>query len=707
MGSGDLVQTDVETLLSFEPQDDPNGIAIVDHIERRRCTLETAHSVDPRTASVDSFYFPVDQGVSITTDRVTLPHTVAVCLRNHAGFMIDELTQGDSRDFPSDLYSIELSAPIKLYVVIEAAPSVAVTTDEVTISFDTPVKVLIGARSHHKHPAATIETTADPTDMMEAVSYLSSALKTTTVERSYPTLRGHPPTIELGDRHRIPDVLQRPETGVRIELPTDREHVFTASTLAYYLGAKMVPAERARLVTDSGFVHELETQSRGFEEEVERVLKQVFFLDCITRTEGFYPVNLHERNAIEDRVDLNFEYLYDQPIGRQLTEYLKVPFSILESNLPQWKLTAYTTPEAKKVEMVPFLVNDLAVIRTANPMVHGSLETRQRSGNNDLRNSSFTRSRQLRSSDPSPNEPRLVDLDKSDSLEQTWLGEGAPMAASKAMIEAFKNRLFRNPSQGDIDITVVCNDPEMGSERDVADQIYGSREKLPFDVSIKKEVTTAELENVLASEIDFFHYIGHIEPRGFECKDGYFDAGSLDQSGVDAFFLNACSSYNQGLRLIKAGSICGIVTLQEVINSGAERIGKILTRLLNAGFPMRASINIAKQQSIMGGHYLVVGDGSHDIVQTQSGNPTLGKVERNCDGYSIKYYSYPTSDKGMGTIHYPYIGDNNEYYLISGENDTFQIDEKQLRDYLQIENSLNEIFGELKWSSEIDINSEI
>ena len=192
MGSGDLVQTDVETLLSFEPQDDPNGLAIVDHIERRRCTLETAHSVEPRTASVDSFYFPVDQGVSITTDRVTLPHTVAVCLRNHAGFMIDELTQGDSRDFPSDLYSIELSAPIKLYVVVEAAPSVAVTTDEVTISFDTPVEVLIGARSHHKHPAATIETTADPTGMMEAVSYLSSALKTSTVERSYPTLRGHP-----------------------------------------------------------------------------------------------------------------------------------------------------------------------------------------------------------------------------------------------------------------------------------------------------------------------------------------------------------------------------------------------------------------------------------------------------------------------------------------------------------------------------------
>jgi len=62
----------------------------------------------------------------------------------------------------------------------------------------------------------------------------------------------------------------------------------------------------------------LATHSRGFEEEVERVLKQVFFLDCITRTEGFYLVNLHEPNAIEDQVDLNFEYLYDQPIGRQL-----------------------------------------------------------------------------------------------------------------------------------------------------------------------------------------------------------------------------------------------------------------------------------------------------------------------------------------------------------------------------------------------------
>jgi len=78
------------------------------------------------------------------------------------------------------------------------------------------------------------------------------------------------------------------------------------------------------------------------------------------------------------------------------------------------------------VEMVPFLVNDLAVIRTANPMVNRLLETHQRSGNKDLRNSSFTRSHQLRSTDTSPDEPRLIDLVKSDSLEQTWLGGGAP-----------------------------------------------------------------------------------------------------------------------------------------------------------------------------------------------------------------------------------------------------------------------------------------
>lgn len=705
MGSGDLVQTDVETLLSFEPQDDPTGLAIVDHIERRRCTLETGHSVDPQPTSVDAFYFPVDRGVSITTDQVTLPHTVAVCLRNHAGFMIDELTQGDSRDFPSDLYSIELSAPIKLYVVIEAAPSVAVTTDDVTISFDAPVEVLIGARSHHKHPAATIETTAKAADLMEAVSYLSSALKTTSVERSYPTLRGHPPTIEFGDSHRIPEVLQRPETGVRLELPADPSHIFVASTLAYYLGAEMVPAERPRLVTDIGFVHELDSPNRGFEEEVERVLKQVFFLDCITRTEGFYPVNLHERNAIEDDVGLNFEYLYDQPIGRQLREYLEVPYSILEPHIPQWKLTANVVPIPKHIEMLPFLVNDLAVVRSADSDRASNSPSLNSYIDEFVRANAFTRSSQERSSSGGTKQPPVIDLDESNSLEQTWVGEGAPMGASKAVIEAFFNRLNRTPKRGDIEITVICNDPEMSGERDIVEEIYGSRENLPFDVELYKELSKDQLKDILESDIDFLHYIGHIDDNGFECADGYFDADNLDNSGVDSFFLNACSSYRQGEKLLEAGSICGIVTLQDIINSGAERIGHTLAKLLNRGFPIQGALNLAKNQSIMGGHYVVIGDPGINVVQTESGIAQVCEINRESNNkFNLNFKTYPTQQKSIGTLTFPFVKTNTEYYLSSGNSGSFLLEIEDLIDFLDKEIMPVIWDNGLSWSNDLNFN---
>lgn len=704
MESGEVVGQESETLLSFEPRIDPTGIEIIDHIERRRCSLYTPTSVSPSNAPVDAFYFPVDRGVSVTTDRLTLPHTVAACLRNHAGFMVDELTQGESRTFPSDLYSIELSAPVKLYIVVEAAPSVSVTTEEVTISFERPVEVSIGARSHHKHPAATIVTTDDPRDMMEAVSYLGSALKTTSVERSYPTLRGHPPTIELGESNRIPGMLRKPETGVTLELPPDYESIFVGSSLAYYLGADMRPAANPRLVTDTGFVHELDDPGRGFEGEVERVLKQVFFLDCVTRTEGFYPVNLHERNQIEDKVSLDFEALYDQPIERQLEQYLEVPYSMVEPQIPQWVLTAHITTIPENIEFIPYIINDLAICKSVKHQDIDQNNITSTTIDNFTRKSSFTRSTRDRASTDAPPQPSLVDVDNSDALEETWIGEGIAMGISKALKDAYVNRLNRNPSKSDIGITVVCNDKAMENERDIVNQIYGTREELPFEVNVNRRLTCNELENILKSDIDFFHYIGHVDESGFECVDGYFDASNIERTGIDIFFLNACSSYYQGKSLIRAGSIAGVVTHQEVINSGAERIGESLAMLLNRGFPIQPALDIAKNQSIMGGHYLVVGDPGINITQTESGIAVMCDLKSQNEKYKLEYNTFPTQQKSIGSLTIPFITKNNEYYLSSGITGNFSLEKSELNDFLKKENMPILYKNSLEWSESFELD---
>lgn len=688
-----------DELLSFAPLEDGNGLEIVDHIERRHVPVNTREPVSPKESTTDRFQFPVRKAITIQTDHISFPQQVGMIVRNSLGFMVAEVTKGEPRSFPRDSYSLDPGAPIKVYLEFDAAFDADVSTSGIQIDLDERAEVQIGARSHHKQPAATITTTTEIADVMEAVSYFSSALKTTSCERSYPTLRGHPPTLAIGDELSIPSVLTRPDTGITLELTEDYQSVYVCASLAYYLGAKIVTGDEPKLVTDQGFEHPLETPAVGMEERVERILKQLFFLDCITRTEGFFQVNLHERNAIEDDIDLDFSVLYDEPIAKQIETYLQVPYRKVSPQFPKWKLTSLVTPEPKYLETLPFLVNDLSVIKTVDETAPRRARETPHPLNEFVRRpsrASFVRA----ATEPAPT-PSTVPVDEEDSMEQAWLGDGAPLGASKAMIEAFYNRLERAPSDSDIDITVVCNAAEMGQERDIVDEVYASRDELPFDVSIHRELTTEEMANVLMEDVDFLHYIGHIDSGGFECSDGRLDVTELEYTGVDVFFLNACSSYEQGMGMIRAGSIAGVVTLEDVINSGAERVGMTLARLLNWGFPLRPAMNIARNESIMGGHYLVLGDGSVDIAQPEIGIQGVCNLNQRGTSWGLKFTSFPTKDKGIGSIISPHLDRCDEFFLMSGTIGEFTLGEDELVDFLSVEKMPVNYDGKLTWSNEL------
>ncbi len=654
------------------------GVQITDSIERRQCQVQTPSEVSPEEVNTDNFYFPVDQGVEFESTNLEIPYSAPILVRNHAGFMIDEISNGETNSFPEDLYSIEVCAPIKLYVVVESSFSIEVAGNESTISFPESVAVKIGARSHHKQPAGNINVTEDPQDVMTAVSYLGSALKTTTCERSYPTLRGHPPTLSLGDELSIPEQLSRPDTGIWIEVPAELEAIYAASSLAYYLGADLRPGSDPRIVTEDGFEYSLDNHEVPFEEETERVLKQVFFLDCLTRTEGYYQVNLHERNELQEEVSLDFTRLYDESIADQLAEYLSVPYDVVSPHFPTWKLVAHVVPEAENIEVIPFLVNDLAVIRPPNKQQSSTPMQPDSPPKPSVADGGFVRGSASRAVSDSADSTAGIHVEDADALEQAWLGPDFPLDASKVIPSGYYNQLERSTTDGQIEITVVCNDTAMGAERDVVDEVYGSREELPFSVSIHRELTTRELESVLEEEIDFLHYIGHIEQDGFECVDGSFDASTLSSVGVDVFFLNACTSYQQGIELIESGAIAGVATVQEVINSEAERVGKTLARLLNLGFPLQSALNLAKSQSLMGGNYVVLGDGGVDIVQCDSGVPMLYDITEMESGYELSVKTYLTRKRGLGRVTIPYVGDNSEYYIASGLTGEFQVEGNEL-----------------------------
>ncbi|MFP4591173.1 MAG: hypothetical protein ACLFM8_06915, partial [Halobacteriales archaeon] len=587
------------------------AIEILDPIERRRYRLETADDVSPNQIDPDGFRFPVDRAVRVRTSAITLPTIEACYVRGADGEMLTEVDYESESTQSGGGYILDVNAPIKVYLEFEGSFTIRPTDDTLTFEFESATTVDVGARSAHEHPEATLETTTDTGDLMATVSAFASALKTTSPERSFPAQRGHPPRVEVGETLRIPEALAPPRTGITLELEPTVETIFTGATLSYYLGARMEASDSNALVIDDEAVRDLGS-GETYRDTVEEVLKHVFTLDCVTRTEGAYRVDLDERRRLERRIDLDFADLYDAPSDERLRRYLEVPHRYVHDLVPNWGLTAHVVADPSHVELLPYLVDDLAVVHVHEP---GSVERTTGPTPVDegqlVRAGSFTRSAGATTATSST----FVKPPETTSVDQLWVGDGTPIGASKAVPEAFEHRLEREPTDADIDIAVVCNDRQMNDESTVIDDIYGSREDLSFDISIHQHLTTTELRDVLETELDFLHFVGHIDDDGVECVDGKLDIADLDEVGTSAFLLNACQSYRQGRYLIERGGIGGIVTLSEVINRSAVQMGATLARLLNAGFPLYAALDIAKRESLMGLRYIVVGDGRVALTQ--------------------------------------------------------------------------------------------
>ena len=709
--------------VSITGREDGPGLTVTDHVERHRLELWSDEPVTPEPADPGGFRFPI----AVRAAALTVPTVVQTYVRDPGGEMLAAVDEGETATVDGGVHDIEICAPMKLYLRVEGPVSVAVDGFRVRIEFDGERRVRVGGRTHHERPAATVTTTGRPRDAMRAVSTFGSALKTTSPERSYPTLRGHPPLVELGDRPATPAGLSGPDTGVRLVLPADLRHVYVASPLAYYLGATVVPADGGppRLTTDAGLDVSLDTPD--YERAVRRALERSFLLDCVVRTEGYYPVDLHERRLVERRLSDAFDpaALYGRPLAARLEAYHALPFDAIADAVPDWGLSTHVEPAPAHVRMLPFLADELAVIHTpeagtSEPATAGSVPSRSRQS--AATEAFFRAERQTAVTGPNPaasftrgaaggdDGPRFVrPTDGTDALERAWVGNGTPVEATKALPEAYHNRLGRSPVEGEIDIAVVCNDRAMAEESSVVDETYGGTD-LPFDVTVGDGLTRAQLRETLAADHDLLHYVGHIDRRGFDCADGHLHADELGTAGVDAFVLNACRSFEQGAALVRAGAIAGIVTLNDVINESAVRMGRSLARLLDCGFPLTGALDVAGTDNAAASQYTVVGDGTLTLARAQAGTPNSPVVldaegEGEGDGYRMEFHAYPTNRITTGSMIRPYVEGNDQHYLLSGHVDTFDVDADALRSFLALETVPVRIGGELRWSDELDMSA--
>jgi len=130
----------------------------------------------------------------------------------------------------------------------------------------------------------------------------------------------------------------------------------------------------------------------------------------------------------------------------------------------------------------------------------------------------------------------------------------------------------------------------------------------------------------------------------------------------------------------------------------------LIARLLNAGFPLRAALTIARGESVLGGQYIVVGDGGATVTQAVSRTPNILDLTPKGDGFELGITTYATDDAGLGSVFKPHLSDNEEHFLSSGKIASFHVSAEELVRLLELENVPVRYDGSIFWSESLDID---
>lgn len=686
-------------MIRFDATDEE--LSVTDVVEESHYRLETG-PVSPTPTPVDALSTPVDAAVTVSVSHLRLPTVVDCFLRDADGEFGHAVTDRET-EIGEEVVLETTTAPMKMYLRFAGPATLVSDGRETRLRFDGTREVVVGARSSHRRPAGTVTVPETPAGLARGVSLFGSALKTTSAERSFPTLRGHPPLLQYGSDFDDGG-FERVESNVRIEVPADYASVFTVASLAYYLNARVVTGfDDPALVLD-GERYPLEGDLR---EAVADTLRHCFLLDCITRTEGFYPVDLHERDVVADRTAIAPERWYDCSLADRTREYLSVPQDAL-AGLLEWHLTADVEPAPQNAEILPFVANDLALIRSPTPTATVEAPLSEPDELSDFFRTDGRQRGLLRSTRATQNAESIGDEVVSpvdaDTYGHIWVGQNFPMGSAKPTVDAYRRRLEKRPGDGSCtSVTLVCNDEEMLDEAD--EGLYGFFDMLTFDVESHYGLTKEELREVLAREVNFLHYVGHVEEEGLQCADGYLDLRTLEATGVDAFLLNGCQSYEQGQALVDAGAYGGVVTLTSVSNRKATKTGRHLAHLLDVGFDFFSALDVVRRTRISRQNYVVVGDGRITISQSESGAPYLLEcLDENDATLTVRFYGYSVGRFGIGSMGRPYVQGEERQFISNGILETYTLSKDVFSDGLGEYRIPTLVNGKLSWSNDLQFS---
>lgn len=692
---------------------DRTGLALRDNIHNRRVVVHTPRSVTPERVDGTPFLFPVEEAASVRTSALTVAGLAAAFVRDPlSGDIETALTgTGETAVAHEDSRLLELQTSVRTYLRIPAhtTTSIEATPSDVTISFDGPREVAVGVRSQHSRPIGEVTTTTDPEDVMAAVAAFGAALQTRSPERSWPTLRGHPPRLTVGDELSIPDRLARPDVDVTVGVPRELGAVYAVAPLAFYLGARVEPASTPHVAAGGSRLASFSREHLG--REAGAFLRHAFTLDCVVRSAGLYDVEVAACQRLGealDRVPADWRRLYEASPVERLRAYADLPREPVLDAAPRWRHEVFVEDSPQPIEHLSFLADDLAVVRELPDDEPDPAPVLSQSVDQFLRDVADDRERE-RGGGLAVDE--FVGVPETDAGETSYAGSGVPVGGAKLLREAYGARFDRSPAE-DISVQVVCNEDDMWAEYSEF-PLYGNRDALEFDVSVTRNATREELAAVLASagSADFFHYIGHVrDGTRFVCADGELGFGEVASTVTppQVFLLNGCSSYELGRAFVEAGSQAGIITLRPVGNDSAMLIGQSVARLVNQGFSPRSALEVVQQYGRADDRYLVLGDGGHEVAQSESGVPVvahLASLPASADdaAYEFALETFPPANDGLGVVYTPNI-ETVTSVLGGGFTATERVTAGEAASFVDLDYRMPVVLdGSLTWSTLTDL----
>jgi len=643
---------------------------------------------------------PIDTAVDCAADELRIP-VDTLSLTSCATEERYELGEETSPlELPADEYIAHADAQVKMYAQFDGPVAVrtADSVDEVVVSFPERMRCTVGFRSHHEQPSGVVRIPPTPEGVAMALTHLSSSHKTSGPERSHPSLRGHPPLIETDETEAsVPDAIaaETPDTGIELAVSPTFPELFVLAPLAYYLQVSVVTEDRDAPVLrapSAEFRRELEALP-DLERDATRLLRKVFFMDCLVRNAGPSATDLAENNLL-DALRLDADALYDLSPAERLAEYVEIPYGAIEQRLPDWHLSTYVDPGPDRVDCLPFLLNDMSLVYRPRTSELGGQELIERSLDDFLRGPTPGSAGQVASVE-------IVKPELRGGRIHGWLADGVPIDVFKSTKAAYENRLSYLRRESDTtSITVVLNDADMADEHADVERIYRERgEDIPLDLTVEHRLSRDELAAVFESQTDFVHYIGHCEEQGLCCADGYLSADSLSECNAETFFLNACGSYHQGMELVEKGSVAGAVTFSEVLNDHAVKVGSTFARLLVHGFGIERAMRLARRRIMMGKDYAVVGDGTHVLTKRSHRLPATVTLQEVADDSFLLTHDQFSADK-LGAYYRPNIEDN-EYAYLCGNESEFALDVETTRSLLSSAEIPVIYDGDVYWSDEL------